>query len=644
MVRGGRPRPRRPGHNVEFQSICISCKRRSILAIGGMLIFHPTYSLMNIANEYWKVKEPHNQLLGNNQFQCRIFNEPKSRAEMDAINLVFEQTIEEDPSTGAIYQGICRGKVSEGVDFSDNKGRIVVITGIPYAPMFDPRVKLKQQFLDRWKQSGHTKIDGNEWYQIQALRAVNQAIGKGSPNRPALLLPSLSGEPCLGRIIRHRHDFGAILFLDTRFSLPSTSKYLPSWVKRSHKSFDSPKQLAGLLRGFFNRMKAMQKRGTLQSSKPVVTGRGGVFTTPTGTPMKKQDFDMQKRKNAMDKASQQRQQEHRDKLMKNFVRHQSEATKIQGKQDGVKSILSLKDGEDNESLKKSKKRKSLFDDELIEEEKLKDWKDLEKSISVQHSRGEHSAGPLKKRKKIKIKRKDELEEVLEEEKLKNDLEKSMADSNESTKSNPFKDNKISNRLCFEMTDALIPNVLEKYQNDVPADERKDFITILLKFTRHMLTRACFLNQFEGKKIEVFHWTNTEQSVSPKPCALSLYFSGFKKDFIKTLLNRNYSREIFDQWLNNLNDFLGRWLSEIIILGCFSILSQEEHKKDFKIWIDEKDFYNKDTIFAANWILQAHRNGFENAENTPLDKIVQDTTQLLNCVLMLGRPRRLIFSK
>ena len=70
-----------------------------------MLIFHPTYSLMNIANDFWRVKEPHNQLLGNNQFQCRVFNEPKSRAEMDAINLVFEQTIEEDPSTGAIYQG-----------------------------------------------------------------------------------------------------------------------------------------------------------------------------------------------------------------------------------------------------------------------------------------------------------------------------------------------------------------------------------------------------------------------------------------------------------------------------------------------------------------------------------------------------------
>ena len=85
------------------------------------------------------------------------------------------------------------------------------------------------------------------------------------------------------------------------------------------------------------------------------------------------------------------------------------------------------------------------------------------------------------------------------------------------------------------------------------------------------------------------------------------FSDFK-NFIKTLLNRDYSRPEFDQWLNNLKDFVGRWLSEIIMLGCYSILSQEDHKKDFKIWVDERDFHNKDAIFAANWIIRAHRNG------------------------------------
>ena len=33
-----------------------------------------------------------------------------------------------------------RGKVSEGLDFSDRAGRAVVITGIPYAMKTDPKV------------------------------------------------------------------------------------------------------------------------------------------------------------------------------------------------------------------------------------------------------------------------------------------------------------------------------------------------------------------------------------------------------------------------------------------------------------------------------------------------------------------------
>ena len=41
-----------------------------------------------------------------------------------------------------------RGKVSEGLDFSDRAGRAVVITGIPYAPPNDAKVTLKRQV--RW--------------------------------------------------------------------------------------------------------------------------------------------------------------------------------------------------------------------------------------------------------------------------------------------------------------------------------------------------------------------------------------------------------------------------------------------------------------------------------------------------------------
>ena len=46
-----------------------------------------------------------------------------------------------DPSSrGAIFFAVCRGKVSEGLDFSDRAGRAVVITGLPYPMREDPKV------------------------------------------------------------------------------------------------------------------------------------------------------------------------------------------------------------------------------------------------------------------------------------------------------------------------------------------------------------------------------------------------------------------------------------------------------------------------------------------------------------------------
>jgi len=49
---------------------------------------------------------------------------------------------------GAIFMAVCRGKVSEGLDFANNFGRAVIITGLPYPPLMDPRVILKKHYLD----------------------------------------------------------------------------------------------------------------------------------------------------------------------------------------------------------------------------------------------------------------------------------------------------------------------------------------------------------------------------------------------------------------------------------------------------------------------------------------------------------------
>ena len=44
--------------------------------------------------------------------------------------------------------GVCRGRISEGLDFKDRKARAVIIVGIPYPSLAEPHSVLKRQYLN----------------------------------------------------------------------------------------------------------------------------------------------------------------------------------------------------------------------------------------------------------------------------------------------------------------------------------------------------------------------------------------------------------------------------------------------------------------------------------------------------------------
>ena len=44
--------------------------------------------------------------------------------------------------------GVCRGRLSEGLDFKDRKARLVIIVGVPYPSVSDPKIVLKKYYLD----------------------------------------------------------------------------------------------------------------------------------------------------------------------------------------------------------------------------------------------------------------------------------------------------------------------------------------------------------------------------------------------------------------------------------------------------------------------------------------------------------------
>lgn len=74
--------------------------------------------------------------------------EPRDKDAFNNVMTEYYAKIRDPKVKGAIFMGVCRGKVSEGLDFADINGRGVIITGLPYPPLKDPRVILKKRYLD----------------------------------------------------------------------------------------------------------------------------------------------------------------------------------------------------------------------------------------------------------------------------------------------------------------------------------------------------------------------------------------------------------------------------------------------------------------------------------------------------------------
>lgn len=76
-----------------------------------------------------------------------IFVEPRTKDAFDTTMKDYYANINDPKTKGAIFMAVCRGKVSEGLDFADINGRAVIITGLPFPPLKDPRVMLKKKYL-----------------------------------------------------------------------------------------------------------------------------------------------------------------------------------------------------------------------------------------------------------------------------------------------------------------------------------------------------------------------------------------------------------------------------------------------------------------------------------------------------------------
>ncbi|GBP43640.1 Regulator of telomere elongation helicase 1 homolog [Eumeta japonica] len=172
----------------------------------GLLVFFPSYPIMSKCQEIWQTEG----IWSNINNIKPVFVEPQRKDTFNSVINDYYAKVNDSNSKGACFMAVCRGKVSEGLDFADMNGRAVIITGLPFPPLKDPRIVLKKKYLEELRMKEKDSLSGDEWYSLEATRAVNQAIG---------------------RVIRHQNDYGAILLCDERFNSPKLKGQLSSWLR-----------------------------------------------------------------------------------------------------------------------------------------------------------------------------------------------------------------------------------------------------------------------------------------------------------------------------------------------------------------------------------------------------------------------------
>lgn len=156
---------------------------------GGVLVFFSSYGQLDSCITAWQ-QQNGGAVWRQLNMARHVVVEPRSTGEMDEVMQSYEDAL--SSGRGALIMAVCRGKIAEGINFGDNRGRLAIITGIPYPSFTDTWVQVKRRFLDEQlamarrqfamasKGAGSSSMQvrdlppsGSDWYAQQGMRAVN---------------------------------------------------------------------------------------------------------------------------------------------------------------------------------------------------------------------------------------------------------------------------------------------------------------------------------------------------------------------------------------------------------------------------------------------------------------------------------------
>ncbi|XP_074489242.1 ATP-dependent DNA helicase DDX11 [Sebastes fasciatus] len=205
---------------------------------GGVVCFFPSYEYSRRIVSHWEASGALTRLANKK----KIFQEPKKANQVEQVLSEFTRCIQRCAAdagglTGALLFSVVGGKMSEGINFSDDLGRCVVMVGMPYPNIKSPELQEKMSYLDKHLPHSGGRSPGQALIENLCMKAVNQSIG---------------------RAIRHRGDYSSIVLCDRRYSRPATLSKLPTWIKTRTSTHTSFGPAFAALRKFFLEKKQKQ--------------------------------------------------------------------------------------------------------------------------------------------------------------------------------------------------------------------------------------------------------------------------------------------------------------------------------------------------------------------------------------------------
>ncbi|XP_038196403.1 ATP-dependent DNA helicase DDX11 isoform X2 [Arvicola amphibius] len=179
---------------------------------GGVVCFFPSYEYLRQVHAHWDKTG----LLARLSVKKKLFQEPKKASQVEQVLMAYSKCItgcsqEGGHLTGALLLSVVGGKMSEGINFSDDLGRCVVMVGMPYPNIKSPELQEKMAYLNQIIPRTQGQVPpGKVLVENLCMKAVNQSIG---------------------RAIRHQRDFASIVLLDHRYARPSVLAKLPAWIR-----------------------------------------------------------------------------------------------------------------------------------------------------------------------------------------------------------------------------------------------------------------------------------------------------------------------------------------------------------------------------------------------------------------------------